>query len=692
MMNKQKKLIIKLAVLVGIVVLPLIYSITYLKGFWDPYNNLGDMNVAVVNLDRCDNDCKGDELFEKLKESDSFNFSVHDEKEAEEGLHNKDYYAIITIPSDFTASFENASSKDRSSATITYRPNNKTNYIASQLINNALMQVQLQLQSEVSSKVVENLTDKLNLVPSQTEKISDGLGTIANGTNLLDNGAGQLLSGANTLDVSYTEFDSGVNKLNDGIKQASDGINTLTNNSSKIKEGISTINSSLNTLQEGTYDLQTNYATFDAGIKALKNGISELKEKTSSLVVLGNSVSMLKQGSDSLDSGLNSYKVSSDKAYDDASLVYNFLVNYLENYFALNPEAQNDASMMGVYMIAKGYVTADESGNNGLEKLKMATSNLISGSSSLNEGLSKLEENTSSIETLLSAISSLDSGASTLETNSSLINEGIGKVNSGTMMLYEGMNTLNTSYLLFDNGMNKLNNSGISLVNGSQVIADSSDKIKSGINTLDSSVSVLKNGTSELTSGVTKAKAEVDAAISSTKEELTNLEGLDKYTSAPVKVKTDGYGDVNDYGTFFSPFFMSLSLWLGSLLILIGLYYDPDNRFEILGRHSKNRPLRLLYYIIIGIIQAVVLGTVLKVALGFDVTNIFLFYGSCILISLAFLAIMMFLFFNFGDVGKFIAIVLLVVQLAACGGTFPLEVEPNFFRVISPYMPMTYSV
>ena len=175
-------------------------------------------------------------------------------------------------------------------------------------------------------------------------------------------------------------------------------------------------------------------------------------------------------------------------------------------------------------------------------------------------------------------------------------------------------------------------------------------------------------------------------------QKLDDLDGLDEYVEKPVIVKTDGYGDVNDYGTFFSPFFMSLSFWIGGLLILIGLYYDPDNRFEILGRHSKNRPLRLVYYVLIGIIQAFVLGTVLKVALGFEVTNLLLFYGSCILISLAFLSIMMFLFFNLGDVGKFIAIVWLVVQLAACGGTFPLEVEPNFFRIISPFMPMTYSV
>lgn len=78
--------------------------------------------------------------------------------------------------------------------------------------------------------------------------------------------------------------------------------------------------------------------------------------------------------------------------------------------------------------------------------------------------------------------------------------------------------------------------------------------------------------------------------------------------------------------------------------------------------------------------------------LGFEVTNGFVYYGSCILISEAFLAIIMFLFFNFQDIGKFLALVFLVMQLAACGGTFPIQTEPSVYQAIYPFMPMTYSV
>ena len=51
-----------------------------------------------------------------------------------------------------------------------------------------------------------------------------------------------------------------------------------------------------------------------------------------------------------------------------------------------------------------------------------------------------------------------------------------------------------------------------------------------------------------------------------------------------------------------------------------------------------------------------------------------------------------FLFFNFKDIGKFLALLFLVIQLASCGGTFPIQTEPGFYKFVYPFMPMTYSV
>lgn len=160
----DKKKIKKVAIILGVLLLPLIYSITYLKGFWDPYNNLGNIKVAVVNEDKCEDDCKSDELIKELKNSDSFDFVLKDKEEAEEGLLDKKYYATLTIPEDFTFSLESADSKSRKAPIITYRTNKKTNYIASQLIENAVIRVEGKLDKEISKEIVKTLADKLNEV------------------------------------------------------------------------------------------------------------------------------------------------------------------------------------------------------------------------------------------------------------------------------------------------------------------------------------------------------------------------------------------------------------------------------------------------------------------------------------------------------------------------------------------------
>ena len=149
---------------------------------------------------------------------------------------------------------------------------------------------------------------------------------------------------------------------------------------------------------------------------------------------------------------------------------------------------------------------------------------------------------------------------------------------------------------------------------------------------------------------------------------------------------------MDNYGIGFAPYFMSLSLWIGGLMIFVGIYFDPHNRFKKIGRDAPNRAFRTFIYLLIAIAQAVILGLLLKVGLGFEVNNNLLYYGSCILVSLAFLSIIQFLMVNFGDVGKFIAILFLVIQLSACGGTFPMETLPQGYQTINPFMPMTYSL
>ncbi len=613
--SKLKKVII----ILGIIILPLLYSFIYLKGFWDPYGKLENVPIALVNNDKCEENCKGDELVRKLKDNGTFKFEEVDEDTADDGLINKDYYAIITIPEDFTESFETAETKDRRRATLTYSPNQKTNYLASQIISSAMTKVQEELNSEVSKEVVTTLNEKFNEVPEQTRQIETALGTIGDGTATLNSGAQALKSGSQTLNTSYKAFDGGINELTSG----------------------------LNTLVQ-------NYTTLNDGISDLYNEVHGelIPSVTSSLTDLQSGVADLKAGSNALTMALNSY--------DYKNSMTNFIMQTESVYKALSAMCQmpNSGIDSSICAVASGYTTVNpETNTSGIEGLKTLTTKLIDSESNINTGINTLASNLSGVGTLSAGLTDLDNA--------------LLKLNNGSKAIFEGITTLET---------------------GAEKLSSNSKSVAEGINKIDTSLQTLSNGTETLNNGVNEAKTEVSKKISETESELESLDGLADYAKEPVEIKEDAYGNVESYGVFFSPYFMCLSLWVGGILILMGLYYDPDGRFKVLGRNSENRTKRLIYYNIIGVIQAVLLATILKVFMGFEVTNIFLYYGSCILISISFLSIILFLFFNFKDVGKFLSLVLLILQLASCGGTFPVETEPTFYQAIYHFIPMTYAV
>jgi putative membrane protein len=156
----------KNVVIIAILFIPFLYSFFYLKAYWDPYGegNMDNIPVAIVNEDKGD---KGKSLVDKLIDSKVLKFNITSKAEAKTGLNNKKYYAVISIPSDFTNNLKSANEDEKIPATITYSPNQKTNYLASQIISRVVLTVEKEVRSEVSETVVKNLSDKLIQVPKK---------------------------------------------------------------------------------------------------------------------------------------------------------------------------------------------------------------------------------------------------------------------------------------------------------------------------------------------------------------------------------------------------------------------------------------------------------------------------------------------------------------------------------------------
>ena len=638
----------KAIIFIVVMLIPLIYSFFYLKSYWNSYGNLSDMQIAVVNLDKGKDDKnQGNEFVQSLKDSDTFKICEVSKDEAQEGMKKGNYYATIEIPENFTKCLESASTEDKQIAQVTYSPNQATNYLATQIVNSAVKTIELNLQSKIDKEIIANLASKLNEVPDSLQEISNGADTILNGTESLNDGIKQISDGTNTLSNSYKEFDEGVNSaytgsksLNSGISQVSDGVETLKNGGKSLDSAIDQINQGADQLSsqgaEGITELSTGVTDLNTGAKTLNDGVAEYVTGVNTL-------------SENTEVFLNKLIKTADALGDNC-----------------------DPTLKAFATQAQGFFAKDSKTNmNGFESVAVGGKKVTAGSNSLYAGTQKLAKGTEKLGTLTNGIKSLKTALTQVKQGTTSLNNGIATLQNGTTQLSKGSKSLET-------GLEKL--------------SSSSSTVDNAIGTLNEGSKTAYNGSNQLVEGVKTFKTSIDEGMQDTKEQLKSLNGIEEFGENPVELKTEEYGKVDSYGIAFTPLFLCIGLWVGALMAYVVLYYDHDERFGIFGMNAKNKILQNLIYLGLGAVEGLLTGWLLKAGLGFEVQNMALYYGSSILIGITFMSIIQFLIRNFGDIGKFLALIILVLQLAAAGGTFPIETIDKAFQAVSPYLPMTYSI
>lgn len=693
--NKLFNIIIFLVVLL----IPIIYSFFYLKSYWNPYGNLTDMKIAVVNLDKGEIDQnQGEEFLKELKDSKTFNICDVSLEEANKGLEDGKYYAVIKLPEDFTKSLNSAKTENKQVAIITYTPNQEKNYLATQIIGSAVKTIETNLQGKVSKEVVATLSENIEEVPESLQEISDGSEKILSGAENLQDGIQQLNNGTNELSSKYTQFDNGISSaysgssnLTDGILKVDSGINTVANGVNNLDNALDQINEGadklaskgskgINQLQEGINSLKTGANSLNTGVNSYVDGANTLANGTISYL----------NGSENLINGLSDYVDGVNSLNTNVGNLLDGIVSYCDS----NPEALNDINIKNLYESAKkiqksGAITnLNKSG----KQLKQGAQALSSSSNALKTSSNKL---ISSGEQIKTGSNNLAQGVNTLAYSSTQLNEmtsGILALQDGLKQAKQGAKSLSSGATLLQDGSKSVKTGSNTLENGLKTLQDNSGTISSALTTLNSGTNALYSGSLKLTDGVQTLKTGVDEGIEQTNEQLNALNGLSDLVEDPVEFLQEPYGDVATYGIAFTPLFLCIGLWVGSLMCYVVLYYDQKNRFGILGSHNVNKLIQNLIYIIIGAIEGLITAFLLKLGLGYEIQNLLLYYGSSILIGITFMSIIQFLIRNFGDIGKFLGLIILVLQLAAAGGTFPIETISQEFRAISSYLPMTYAI
>lgn len=565
--------------LLGILLIPMLYSGTYLWAFWDPYARVERLPVAVVNEDRSvvyegKTYAIGNELVEELKKDAAFDWHFVNREEAEMGLERYKYYFEVVIPDSFSQRATSISAAQPTPLELIFKANEGVNYSV----------------SRIGQTGVETIRQKLSqrLIESYAEGIFGQLEQVRSGMQQAESGARELASGASAADAGARQLADAAAAKQPAVAQ----------------------------LAQGAQDAAGGAAQLAAGADALQHGAGQL---SGGLAQLGEAVKPLQAGSTQLAEG-------TAQAAEGAGR----LEQVIGGFAATRPELRQDAALQAI-----------EAGG---KQLAAGAGPLAQGAGDLSAGLAAYAQK----------LAEASSGAVELAGKSKELAAGASALQKGNESLAQGAKTLST-----------------------------------GWSDMTGHLQALEGGLRQLTDGGTKL-ADSLAEGAGRLAEVNGTQPLYAMLANPVHLREESVHRLPNYGTGMAPFFISVSLYVGALLLSTvfpmretaqpapsaGIWFV--SKFAILAALSLG--------------QVIVAALVLTLGVGLQPLNAMQMVWFMFVCSLAFMALIQLLVAAFDNVGRFIGILLLVLQLTATSGTFPVELVPAFLRTVHAYLPITYTV
>lgn len=337
-MFKEWKAIFKkptfIIVMIGISLIPALYNIIFLSSMWDPYGQLSDLPVAVVNNDKeasynGNTMAIGKDMVSNLKENKTLDFHFVDEEEGKKGLENGDYYMVVTLPSDLSEKASSILTDHPEQMQIDYQTSSGHSFIASKMSDFAMTQ----LKQNVSTNVTETYTkalfnkmidlkDGMSQAASGSEKLTDGANqlvtgsqtlttnlhslaasslTFSNGTEQFTRGLSSYVSGVEQLHLGLGNFNSGLVTYTGAVSQLDSGLGQLSSKSPELVRGINQLYTGVESYTGGVSQLNAGLNQFSSGVSAYTNGVGNLATGANQL---SNQSATLRMGMEQLSEGI----------------------------------------------------------------------------------------------------------------------------------------------------------------------------------------------------------------------------------------------------------------------------------------------------------------------------------------------------------------------------------------------------
>jgi len=716
--------------MIGVALIPALYNLSFLGSMWDPYGNVDDLPVAVVNQDKSStlNDQTlsiGDDMVDSMSKNKALDYHFVSAEKAEEGLENGDYYMVITLPEDLSEKAASLLTDDPEKLTINYQTTAGRSFVASKMSESAMTKLKdtvsenitetytkavfksmsslqdgLQEASDGGNELLsgsqqlesgsQTITDNLNTAASGSQTLADGTATLSSGLTTYTNGVSSLASGANELDSNSAALVSGVAQLKESstqVQQLVDGANSLT-------DGLQKLATETTLSAEESANIQSlisGLPQLNAGIQQLNASVSEISTKvdTTKISTALSDIAAQAKGileAEEKDSSARLTAIKETAAYQSLDATQQAeLVNALNT--SGNSVSQQAQQILTDVQTMEVALTELSSLSSKVTELQTRVSQIANNSNAalpgsvealtkLSTGLNKV--NTAVTTELVPGSSKIASGTSTLNT----------KLSSGASELLTGVTTYTSFVSQIASGANQLaaSNSQLTsgasqLQSGAEELASGSSQLAAGSDTLTSGLTTLTSGISTLTSSLSEASDQLSLVS------VTNKNA--KLVSNPVSTKETDNDSVKVNGIGMAPYMIAVSL------MVVALSTNVIFASSLSGRPVKNRfewaKQKLFINGLISTVGSLVLYGAIQF-LGFEANYELRTIFLIILGGWTLMALVTALVGWDNRYGSFLSLIMLLLQVGSAGGSYPIELSPKFFQVVHPYMPMTYIV
>ena len=389
-MFKEWKAIFKkptfIIVMIGISLIPALYNIIFLSSMWDPYGQLSELPVAVVNNDKeatynGNTMAIGKDMVSNLENNKSLDFHFVNEEEGKKGLENGDYYMVVTLPSDLSEKAASILTDHPEQMNIDYQTSSGHSFIASKMSDSAMTQ----LKQNVSASVTETYTKALF---QKMGDLKSGLTKAADGSEQLANGASQLAVGSQTLTTNLHSLADSSLTFSNGTEQFTKGLSSYVSGVEQLHLGLGTFNSGL--------------VTYTGAVSKLDSGLGQLASKSPELV---GGINQLYTGVEAYTGGVSQLNTGLNQFSSGVSAYTNGVGNLATGANQLS--SQSATLRMGVEQLSEGIQQLSSKLDTSSEQ-KDQINQLSSGLNQLNQAIQNIDVgDTKQLSSVLSSIVSL---------------------------------------------------------------------------------------------------------------------------------------------------------------------------------------------------------------------------------------------------------------------------------------------